>query len=196
LGSCGGCAKTSSRNGKGLNNIWKWATDHLPLNFPVMKVDTRFYKRLLEGNIVANIIITTAAAERDTAFAIRRKVFIDEQKVPEELEIDAYDTAESTRHILAYSEQGQAVAAGRFRPYGGNMLKVERLAVLREARGSGVGKLVMQAIEVEAIKAGYKIIKLSAQLHAKEFYLRLGYAEHGGIYLDAGIEHVDMSKKI
>ena len=143
-----------------------------------------------------NIIITTDAAERDKAFAIRRKVFVDEQKVPEELEIDEYDTADSTRHILVYSGQGQAVAAGRFRPYGGNILKVERLAVLREARGSGVGKLVMQTIEAEAEKAGYKLIKLSAQIHAKDFYLRLGYVEHGDIYLDAGIEHVDMSKKI
>lgn len=76
------------------------------------------------------------------------------------------------------------------------MLKVERVAVLKEQRGTGAGRGIMEAIEAEARKSGYQGMKLGAQLHARKFYECLGFQAQGEIYLDAGIEHVDMVKKI
>lgn len=126
------------------------------------------------------------------AYAIRRKVFIEEQNVPEELELDAYDRQEATKHVLMIDESKKAI----FRPYENGILKIERVAVLQTERGTGIGKLLMERIETEAKGAKYSKLKLSAQLHAQKFYEKLGYQAQGEIYLDAGIEHIDMMKDI
>jgi len=141
------------------------------------------------------VLITTDIKERAKAFAIRRKVFIEEQNVPDEMEIDEFDDSLDTKHVLVYRHD-HAVGTARFRPYSDNVLKIERLAVLSDARRSGVARLIMQTIEAEAKQAGYEHIKLSAQLQAKKLYQQLGFEEYGEVYLDAGIEHVDMQKHI
>lgn len=130
------------------------------------------------------------------AYEIRRKVFIEEQKVPEEIELDEYDTHVNTRHVLLLTKDGQAVGTARFRPYREGMLKIERVAVLPLTRGGGAGRILLEAIAQEAQKAGYQSIKLGAQLHAKGFYERLGYQAQGEIYQEAGIEHIDMIKNL
>jgi len=142
------------------------------------------------------VIMTKDAQAREQACAIRRKVFIEEQHVPEELEWDEYDTHADTTHVLLTDEQGFAIATARFRPYDDGLLKIERVAVLVSQRGTGAGKMMMEAIEVAARKAGYNGMKLSAQLQARKFYEQLGYQAFGQVYLDAGIEHTDMIKKI
>lgn len=142
------------------------------------------------------VIMTKDARAREQACAIRRKVFIEEQHVPEELEWDEYDTQADTTHVLLTDEQGIAIATARFRPYDDGLLKIERVAVLAAQRGTGAGKMIMEAIEAAALKAGYSGMKLSAQLHARKFYERLGYQAYGQVYLDAGIDHTDMIKKL
>lgn len=133
---------------------------------------------------------------RKEGYAIRRKVFIEEQNVPEELELDEYDTQPDTTHVLLVDHEGKAVGTARFRPYSGGLMKVERVAVLAAQRGRGAGKSIMEAIARQAEKQGYTGMKLGAQLHAREFYERLGYQAQGDIYLDAGIDHIDMIKKL
>lgn len=142
------------------------------------------------------VIIAKDTEDREKAFSIRRKVFIEEQNVPEELEIDEYDESPDTQCVLLLDSRGSAVGTARFRPYGDGMLKIERVAVLKEQRRNGAGKAIMAAIEAEAEKAGYPCVKLAAQLHARGFYERLGYRAFGETYLEAGIEHVDMVKRI
>jgi predicted GNAT family N-acyltransferase len=142
------------------------------------------------------VLIITDTNEREKAYAIRRKVFIAEQKVPVELEMDEYDCHIDTKHVLLINDKGDAVGTARFRPYGDGILKIERVAVLAEQRGSGAGRMIMEAIENEAQKSGSSCMKLGAQLHAREFYERLGYQGYGEVYLDAGIQHIDMFKKI
>jgi len=141
------------------------------------------------------VLSGTAAKDMEEAYAIRRQVFIEDQNVPEDLEFDKYDNDSATLHVLIFNE-GSIVGTARFRPYGDAIIKIERVAVLSKQRGSGFGRRIMNRIEVEAQKLGYKWVKLSAQLHARKFYERLGYQSYGDIYLEASIEHVDMEKKI
>ncbi len=142
------------------------------------------------------IIISTDRQVREQAYAIRRKVFIEEQHVPEDLEIDEYDLDANTQHMLLINNEGKAVGTARFRPGGNGILKVERVAILLEQRGKGAGMRLMHAIEQQAKQFGYHCMKLSAQVHARKFYEQLGYNAYGVVYLDAGIEHVDMVKNI
>ncbi|MBP2630595.1 MAG: GCN5-related N-acetyltransferase [Firmicutes bacterium] len=178
------------------NQFIQLLKENLPRNFPVMKVDTRFYKlQIKKGNGFKSMLITDPEG-LEKAYAIRREVFVAEQKVPEELELDAYDKQESTKHVLLVDQEYNAVGTARFRPYNDGVLKIERVAVLAKKRGAGSGKTIMEAIEAEAKKTGYQSMRLSAQTHARKFYERLGFEAKGEIYLEAGIEHIDMFKKI
>lgn len=130
------------------------------------------------------------------AYAIRRQVFIEEQNVPEKLEMDAYDEAPSTQHFLLCAQDGCALGTARVRPYDAHTAKVERVAVLAEARGTGGGRMLMEAVQNAAEKAGCRRLKLAAQVHARKFYEQLGFEAQGDTYYEAGILHIDMVKDI
>lgn len=132
----------------------------------------------------------------ERAFSLRRKVFVDEQHVPVELELDELDSDSQTVHVIAVTNHGQAIGVARFRPYAGNSAKVERVAVVQDMRGSGVGALLMNFIEQEAAKVGFRELRLNAQTHARGFYERLQYNVHGDEFDEAGIPHVHMRKLI
>ena len=144
--------------------------------------------------------IVTTPAQMNDALSVRRAVFIDEQGVSEEEEIDEYDgdPAETTGvvHVVAYCRD-VAAATGRLMVHAplGQHVHIGRVAVLREYRGQGLGRVVMLALHNEANTRGYAGVALGAQLHAIPFYERLGYIVRGEVYLDAGIEHrwMDMS---
>ncbi|MEL7611834.1 GNAT family N-acetyltransferase [Vreelandella titanicae] len=120
------------------------------------------------------------------ASEIRRKVFIEEQNVPQDEEWDGLDP--ECQHFLAMLD-GQPVGTARLLPDG----HIGRVAVLAEARGSGIGVLLMQAAIEAARHAGHAQVALSAQVHALAFYERLGFIAHGGEFLDAGIPHREMT---
>lgn len=123
---------------------------------------------------------------------IRRKVFIEEQRVPEDLELDQQE-GECT-HFLA-TDGDLDVGTARLKPVDGKA-KAQRVAVLPSHRNTGVGKALMDALEAEARAQGMKTVVLSSQVSAIPFYERLGYAAHGDVYKDAGIDHRDMSKSL
>jgi len=130
--------------------------------------------------------------ELEDAFSIRKEVFIHEQHVPEEEEIDQYE--DTSAHFVLY-ENGQPIGAGRFRSLDG-IGKVERICVLQENRKSGAGKEIMNKIEEYAKENGFASLKLNAQTHAIPFYTRLGYEIVSEEFLDAGIPHRTMKKTI
>jgi predicted GNAT family N-acyltransferase len=136
--------------------------------------------------------IVETKKEQEDAFSVRRIVFIDEQNVPEEEEIDQYE--EEAAHFVFYHDD-HPVGAGRFRMVDGYG-KVERICVLKEARSTGTGTKIMQGIENYAQNQGVKKLKLNAQTHAIPFYDRLGYEIVSEEFLDAGIPHKTMIKKI
>ncbi len=124
------------------------------------------------------------------ALAIRAEVFVAEQGVSPEEEVDGRDGA--CLHWLASDGTGP-VATLRVLPMG-EAAKIQRVAVLRRARGTGVGALLMRQVMGELPAMGISRVLLGSQLGAVGFYERLGFAAHGPIYLDAGIEHLDMDR--
>lgn len=127
------------------------------------------------------------------ALYVRKKVFVEEQNVSEEEEIDQYEN--DSKHFVLYNNDHQPVGAGRFRILDGYG-KVERICVMKEARKGGSGKLIMQSIEQYAADQGLAKLKLNAQTHAIPFYEKLGYEAVSEEFLDAGIPHRTMVKKI
>jgi predicted GNAT family N-acyltransferase len=127
---------------------------------------------------------------RADASPIRFAVFVGEQNVPPDLELDEMDPV--SLHAVAYDDAGTPVGTGRLLPDG----HLGRMAVLRQARGTGAGTLILQALVDEAQRRGVCEIVLHAQTHAVAFYERLGFAVTGQMFLEAGIEHVTMRRAL
>lgn len=138
----------------------------------------------------ARIRLGTWSELRALAAPIRFAVFVEEQRVPAALEIDAQDPL--SLHALAFVAQGGPVATGRLLPDG----HIGRMAVLRRARGTGVGTAVLRALMDAARARGHGDVVLSAQTHAVPFYARLGFVTEGEVYDDAGIPHIDMRRAL
>ncbi|TFD97576.1 GNAT family N-acetyltransferase [Jeotgalibacillus sp. R-1-5s-1] len=128
--------------------------------------------------------------EKQHAFAVRKKVFVEEQRVPEEEELDQFD--ETATHFVLYDKNLPA-GAGRFRVKDGKG-KIERVCVLSEYRGKNAGVMVMDAMELFAREQSVLSLILNAQTHALGFYEKLGYSVTSEEFLDAGIPHVTMEK--
>ena len=124
------------------------------------------------------------------AFFVRKKVFIEEQHVPIELEKDEYDN-ESTHFVLYDNEK--PIGTGRFRLMNDSG-KIERVCILPSYRGLGAGNHIMKAIEDYAKTNAVPNIILHAQKHAIPFYKKLGYQEDSKEFFDAGIPHKSMKK--
>ncbi|RIV20087.1 GNAT family N-acetyltransferase [Alicyclobacillaceae bacterium I2511] len=156
---------------------------------------------------MANIFTVNEVADLRKCLQIRREVFVTEQGVPDELEVDEWDDLARGIHVLAVDDNQQPVATARLIPYGSplnsehqatsNTGKVQRVAVRQMVRGLGLGRAVMTAIEQLAHQQGYRHLVLDAQCTAAEFYRQLGYQQDSPeIFLDAGIEHVRMCKTL
>lgn len=131
-------------------------------------------------------------ADREACFAIRVEVFVHEQGVPREVELDAHDApGAATAHLLALAG-GRPVGAMRWRVAAPGKAKIERVAVLKAARGLGVGRLLMGEALREIAAAGLGSATLHAQASARAFYERLGFVAEGEPFEEEGIEHVYM----
>lgn len=131
------------------------------------------------------------------AMKVRFRVFVDEQSVPREIESDEHDDPGDRSAVHALVRDGdRVVAAGRFYERNRSTVQVGRMAVLREARGRGVGRSMLDALLAEAAKRGYVRARLSAQTHALTFYQKAGFAAFGEDYDDAGIPHRDMERPL
>ena len=131
--------------------------------------------------------------EKEQAFDVRRKVFVEEQQVPIHIEMDEYD--DSAIHFVGY-QLVQPIAAGRIREVEAGLGKVERVCVLSEYRGQHIGVMMMNEMEEYARNNGIFRLKLNAQTHALSFYQKLGYDITSDEFMDAGIPHKSMEKVI
>lgn|SRR5689334_8789055 len=120
---------------------------------------------------------------------IRFIVFVDEQKVPPELEMDEHDAP--SLHALAFSD-GEAVGTGRLLLDG----HIGRMAVLKEWRGRGVGQALLRALIEAGRQRGDQDLVLNSQVHALAFYAAEGFKAEGPIYEEAGIPHQVMRLKL
>jgi len=138
---------------------------------------------------MVRIELTGWERARGEASRIRTKVFVDEQRVPAEIELDDLDP--HCVHALAYA-QGEVVGTGRLLPDG----HIGRMAVLREWRKNGIGTALLEALVGAARIRGDREVALSAQTHALGFYRRHGFTEEGAVYEEAGIPHQAMRRKL
>lgn len=128
------------------------------------------------------------------AQAIRTAVFVDEQKIPADLEWDAADA--NAVHAVAFNRFGLAVATGRWIEAAPGEVKIGRMAVLPALRGSGVGTAVLQALMDNARAQGKAQVLLHAQASAVPFYRRAGFVADGPAFEEAGIVHQAMRKAL
>jgi predicted GNAT family N-acyltransferase len=130
------------------------------------------------------------AVERSAMKGIRETVFVVEQGVPLELELDGLDS--TCHHVLALDAAGRSVGTARMQPCG----HIGRIAVLRPWRKRGVGsRLLAELLEV-ARRAGLESVELDSQVHAIGFYEKHGFKRRGGVFLDAGLEHFNMVARL
>lgn len=126
--------------------------------------------------------------DRAAIETIRRHVFIEEQRVPVELEWDGLDAA--AFHVLAETRENIPAGTGRLLPNG----HIGRMAVEGLYRGQGVGRAMLLALIREAEGRGMPLLVLNAQTTALGFYRRFGFAAVGDEFLDAGIPHFRMTR--
>lgn len=118
--------------------------------------------------------------------AIRHQVFVEEQHVPIEEEIDEHDPV--AMHWLAYGPDDIPMATARMLPDG----QIGRMAVLKDYRQLGVGSALMRKMIKYAVREGHQELTLNAQIRALPFYEGFGFTAQGENFLDAGIPHRKM----
>jgi predicted GNAT family N-acyltransferase len=119
---------------------------------------------------------------------VRHNVFVVEQSVPSEIEMDGKDS--DCIHFLAL-EKSKPIGAARLQKYG----KIERVSVLREYRSKGIGTAIMKRVIESAMDLNVEKIYLHSQMDSKIFYQRLGFIELGQIFYEANIPHIEMILK-
>jgi predicted GNAT family N-acyltransferase len=139
--------------------------------------------------IAESIIETVFSKEKERIMQVRYAVFVEEQRVPEELEQDEKDLV--CRHALLLMDE-RPVATGRLEADG----HIGRIAVVRSHRGKGLGSRIVKFLEDKAKAQGLRRVFLGAQLQAIPFYEKLGYRCYGNEFMDAGIPHRHMEKII
>ena len=127
-------------------------------------------------------------AERE-AWLIRKRVFIEEQGVPEEMELDEYDL--TAQHALAYLDS-QCVGTARLVELPNKTARIGRMAVLPVHRGQGIGSELLTALLDRGRSQQIARFELHAQLAAIPFYEQFGFIAQGEMYDEAGIAHRDM----
>ncbi|HWK24553.1 MAG TPA: GNAT family N-acetyltransferase [Ureibacillus sp.] len=137
----------------------------------------------------------TTHEELNIAFSIREEVFVKEQGVPLSDEFDEFDTLDAPcDHILIYYNE-QPVGTGRLRivdKYG----KLERICLLQAYRKYGLGKEIVKSLEEIAVDRGVTQVKLHGQSQAEGFYKKLGYQTSSNVFMEDGIPHILMTKKL
>jgi YbgC/YbaW family acyl-CoA thioester hydrolase len=128
------------------------------------------------------------------AQAIRTAVFVEEQRIPADMEWDEADA--SCIHAVAYNRFGVPLATGRLLEHVPGVAKIGRMAVAQTMRGSRVGRSVLDALMKAARAQGDHEVVLHAQMSAAPFYARAGFTERGTVFEEAGIPHVEMVRAL
>jgi len=139
-----------------------------------------------------NLKVVETKEELDAAYQVRMTVFVEEQNVPADIEIDEHE--KEAIHFIGY-EENQPIAASRLRfvdEYG----KLERICILKEYRGKHYGLALIEKMESVIKEKGYSKAKLNAQTYAIPFYEKQGYKKVSDEFMDAGIPHVTMIKNL
>jgi len=146
------------------------------------------------GEDMIDVRLGDWAALGADAEAIRTEVFIDEQKIPKEMEWDEVDR--NCVHAVAFNRLGMPLATGRLLQEAPGIGRVGRMASLQSLRSSGVGRRVLDALIDAARARGEVEVVLHAQTSAVPFYARAGFASRGAVFEEAGIAHIEMTRAL
>jgi len=137
-----------------------------------------------------HVIPVTWESHQSALRAIRQQVFVFEQNIPEELEFDGDDLIAT--HYLVLNSAGQHLGCARLLASG----MIGRVAVLSEARGTGLGKALVEACVTGAQELGIDRVFLHAQTAAERFYHKLEFRRTGTEFVEAGIPHIGMERAL
>lgn len=141
----------------------------------------------MTSKFTVQVFTTDDKEKAEHAFDIRRKVFVEEQKVSPEEEYDEFE--DSSRHFLLLAD-GQSVGTARWRSTDKG-IKLERFAVLPEYRNLGAGSMLVKSV-LEEVNDKHGLIYLHAQVAAMKLYERAGFKATGPLFFEAGIAHYKM----
>lgn len=176
----------------GCELVYVFADPATQTSKPVPALLREIFTAYEAGEALISVRTGSWAELGEGAGAVRRSVFIEEQRIPKELEWDEHD--ETAVHAVARNRLGQVIATGRLVPGGPGQGRVGRMAVHRVLRGGGHGAAVLRALEEAAKARGDREVTLHAQRSAEAFYTRLGYVPHGEPFEEAGIAHIEMRR--
>ena len=149
------------------------------------------------GNAMVHIRTGPWSQLQPDASAVRVRVFVDEQKIPLEMEWDEADNV--ALHAVAYNRLGQPLATGRLlqgNPAEPGVARIGRMAVERVVRGTRLGRDILETLADVARQRGDREVRLHAQCSAQGFYGRLGFSAVGAPFEEAGIAHIEMARPL
>ena len=161
---------------------------------PVPQALRQVFESFEQGAAVVEVRCGDWARLGAPAHTIRQAVFVDEQKIPAEMEWD--DADDTCLHAVAFNRFGTPLATGRLLEHVPGVAKIGRMAVVRAMRGGGIGREVLNALMRAGKAEGYGEVLLHAQLSAAGFYARAGFVQRGAVFEEAGIGHVEMVRAL
>lgn len=161
---------------------------------PVPEALRSLVGRFEAGESVLSMTVGNWAILGEDAAKVRTAVFVREQGIPQEMEWDAQDGA--ALHVVARNALAQPIATARLVGEAGGVGRIGRMAVHRGLRGFHVGQVILQTLVDAAKQRGDVEVMLHAQRSAEGFYLRQGFAARGESFEEAGIAHIEMSRKL
>ena len=174
--------------------IYVFADPHTQTSRPVPPALRELLQGYEAGQGMVEVRVGDWAMLGRDASALRTAVFVEEQRIPAEMEWDAAD-AECV-HAVAYNRLGLPLATGRLLQHVPGVAKIGRMAVAQAVRSSGVGREVLEALMKAARARGDHEVLLHAQTSAAPFYARAGFTPRGAEFEEAGIPHVEMTRAL
>ncbi len=174
--------------------IYVFADPHTQTSRPVPPALRELLQGYEAGQGMVEVRVGDWAMLGRDASALRTAVFVEEQRIPAEMEWDAAD-AECV-HAVAYNRLGLPLATGRLLQHVPGVAKIGRMAVSQAVRSSGVGREVLDALMKAARARGDHEVLLHAQTSAAPFYARAGFTPRGAEFEEAGIPHVEMTRAL
>ena len=147
-----------------------------------------------QGEDMVELLTGSWVELKAMANPLRTEVFVDEQKVPAEMEWD--DDDETALHAVAKNRMGMVLATGRLLQHAPGIARIGRMAVKKQMRGSDLGRRVLQSLMDAAKARGDTQVLLHAQCSAQGFYKRAGFIPQGEIFEEAGIAHIEMVRSL
>ena len=158
---------------------------------PALRELLETYER---GDTMVDVHVGSWHDLQKLASPLRQQVFVQEQKVPADMEWDEDDA--TAIHAVAVNRMGKALATGRLLVHGPGVGRIGRMAVQKQMRGTRLGRQVLDALMEAARERGDRQVILHAQCSAEGFYKRAGYSVQGDVYEEAGIAHINMAREL